>query len=303
MMSTGRFWWCSVLWPIVPLALLGGCGSFRIAAEKTHVRILADQIYVSGSVNPKHKLDLYLPRNTTSAPLVLFVHGGFWRNQDRRYYQAFTGLHGNIGTALAKQGFAVGVMSYRLFPEARISDQLSDVASAATWMTSHAAEWGGHARSLFLVGFSAGGHLVMSSCADPMQLYRMGIAPGTLRGCASLSGVLDVPAMAAGQDESFNRELTVPLFGAQTDSQSQHSVVGKTLPERTPTFLLWAERDYPFVKSSGQAMAAQLRSQGVPVSVAEVADHDHADVVLRVLRDGDAVTPPLVKFLKEQSQP
>ena len=289
--------------PLACVALLSGCGYFRLDAQKPHVKVVADQTYVLGSPHSKHKLDLYLPRNRDAAPLVLFVHGGFWRNQDRRYYQAFTGLHGNIGTALAKQGFAVGVMSYRLFPEATLADQLADVARAAKWMTEHAAQGSGRASSLFLVGFSAGGHLVMSICADPLQLYRIGVAPGTLRGCASLSGVLDIAAMAAGQTDSFNHELTIPLFGATADAQARYSIVGKSLPERTPTFLLWAEKDYPFVKSAGQAVAPQLRAQGVQVSTTEVSGYEHADVVLQVLRDGDAVTLPLVTFLKEQIPP
>ena len=72
--------------------------------------------------------------------------------------------------ALAQHGFAVGVTSYRLFPSANIDMQLADVSAAAQWMVDHAKDWDGRSDALFLVGFSAGGHLVMSLCADPARL-------------------------------------------------------------------------------------------------------------------------------------
>src|SRR4051812_37871023 len=83
------------------------------------VRIVEDQVYVPGSADPKHQLDLYLP--TTGAgpwPVVVFVHGGFWSAQDRRTFQPFTGLYGGVGVALANHGVAAAVVSYRQNPEA-----------------------------------------------------------------------------------------------------------------------------------------------------------------------------------------
>lgn len=61
---------------------------------------------------PKHRLDLYVPKSVSGRfPVVLFVHGGFWRGQDRRYLQAFSGIYGNVGVALAKRGIGAAVMS------------------------------------------------------------------------------------------------------------------------------------------------------------------------------------------------
>lgn len=284
-------------------ALLGGCGFQRQQAAKSQVRVVEDQTYVAQSSHPKHRLDLYLPKDRRDVPMVLFVHGGFWRNQDRRYYQPFTGLHGNVGMALAKHGFAVGVTSYRLFPEARTPDQLADVTSAAQWMVQHAREFGGRSDALFLIGFSAGGHLVLSVCTDAARLAQAGIAPPTLRGCASLSGVLDIPLMDVQQDASFHRELTVPLFGPTAKEQAPYSVLQVIPPSLPPIFLLWAEQDYPFVKTAGAEAVKRLTEAGKRIDSAELAGYDHADVVLKILTDQDAVTPKLVPFLSSLSSP
>src|SRR5215207_8052796 len=83
------------------------------------VRIAHDQVYVPGSKNPRHQLDLFLPTSGAGPwPVAIFVHGGFWKAQDRRLLQPVTGLYGNVGVALANRGIATAVVSYRQDPEA-----------------------------------------------------------------------------------------------------------------------------------------------------------------------------------------
>jgi acetyl esterase/lipase len=69
----------------------------------------------------KHELDLYAPAHASgeasreALPLVVFVHGGGWKKGDRRLsvLDSTAGMHGNVGRALASQGFACAVVSYR----------------------------------------------------------------------------------------------------------------------------------------------------------------------------------------------
>ena len=69
---------------------MAGCSSQVLEIE--------DIVYVPGSKNPKHQLDLYLPVGKTTHkggfPMVVFVHGGYWVEGDRDYYALFTGLYG-----------------------------------------------------------------------------------------------------------------------------------------------------------------------------------------------------------------
>lgn len=286
------------------LLLLVGCAGERIRAAQQQVRVVEDLCYVPGSQHPKHRLDLYMPRQRTDAPMLLFVHGGFWRNQDRRYYQAFTGLHGNIGVALAKRGLGVAVQSYRLLPEASLEDQLADVAAAARFTVEHAQEYGGSPRTLILAGFSAGGQLVTSLCVEPERLRRAGFDPAVLRGCVSISGVLDVVAMARQQDADFSREVTVPHFGATPEQQAQFSPILRltTQTPPPPLLLLWAEHDYPFVKQAGQSAVEKLKSLGLSPESDELPEHDHADMVLRINSSNDQVGERIATFATAHSQ-
>lgn len=297
MKQARRGWLSALLAAAVGVLLCSGCPGLRIRQAQDQVRIVEDLPYVRGSQDPKQRLDLYLPKTLRDFPMVLFVHGGFWRNQDRRYYQAFTGLHGNVGVALAKRGFGVAVASYRLLPSASLADQLADVVAAAQFAVDHAQEYGGNPRKLVLAGFSAGGHLIMSLCVDPERLKQVSAQPSVVRGCVSVSGVLDIAAMAAGQDAEFNKEVTDRHFGTAREGLPRFSPIQQFSAQMPLPLILWAERDYPFVKQAGHSAVDKIKSLGLTPHAKELAGHDHADMVLRINSKEDQVTESVVEFL------
>lgn len=281
------------------LSLVTGCAGQRIRSARDVVRIVEDIPYVAGSEDPKQRLDLYLPRNTSAFPVVLFVHGGFWTNQDRRYYQAFVGIYGNIGVALAKRGIGVAVQSYRLNPNVGIREQLDDVLAALRWVQANLDAQGGDVKRLVLAGYSAGGHLVSLLGLDPRYMQNAGIDPASIRGYVSMSGILDVPAMAAQQDASFNRDVSFRLFGQTAAEQARMSPASFVRADAPPMLLLAAQHDYPFVRTAAQDTAARLSALGARATFHEIADYDHADMVVNVNSSNDRVSDLVAAFVHD----
>lgn len=95
-----------------------------------------DLPYTAASADPKRQLDPYQPprpplSSISPAPVVVFVHGGYWSSLDRRWMQPLTGAHGNVGVAFARQGVVAAIISYRQYPlVGRGDDSLDDVAAA-----------------------------------------------------------------------------------------------------------------------------------------------------------------------------
>lgn len=280
-------------------ALLGsGCAGMRIESAKDRVVITEDVAYVADD-DPKHRLDLYMPRGAVARfPVVLFVHGGFWRGQDRRYLQAFSGIYGNVGVALAKRGIGALVMSYRLSPSVGIPEQLADVLSALRWAQGNVQMMGGDPR-VVLAGYSAGGHLVTLLGLDPRHMTSAGIDPSTVRGYVSLSGVLDIPAMAAQQDESFNRDVSFRLFGSTPSEQARLSPSSYVRADAPPLLAFAAQRDYPFVLSAGRDVATRLQAVGARATYAEVAGIDHSDMILDIDTPRDQVSDAIAAFVRD----
>ena len=98
-------------------------------------------------------LDLYLPSNPRGKlPVVMWIHGGGWRNGDK----------GSAGAArpMVGRGFAVADVAYRLSGEAIFPAQVEDCKAAVRWVRANATKHGLDGERIGVWGSSAGGHLV-----------------------------------------------------------------------------------------------------------------------------------------------
>ncbi|MDP7206641.1 MAG: alpha/beta hydrolase, partial [Pirellulaceae bacterium] len=120
------------------------------------VRIVADRAY-AGNDNPRQSLDLVLPRSpstTTPRPLVVFIHGGGWRNGNKQSGRSLVARYVATGKYL---GATIG---YRLSDEATWPAQIHDCKAAIRWLRAHAGQYGIDPDRIGVMGTSAGGHLV-----------------------------------------------------------------------------------------------------------------------------------------------
>ena len=120
------------------------------------VKVLRDLPYADTD-NPRQRLDLVLPEKRIGnepLPLVVWIHGGGWRNGDKR-----SGI--NRVTPLVTTGRYVGAtIGYRLSGEAQWPLQIHDCKAAIRWLRAHAKEYGIDPKRIAVWGSSAGGHLV-----------------------------------------------------------------------------------------------------------------------------------------------
>lgn len=121
--------------------------------RRSTVQRLRDIPYVEDGAR-RHRLDIYRPRGvTTSAPVVLQIHGGAWviGNKDQ---QGLPMVH-----HLAEMGFLAVTINYALSPKATWPEHLIDCKRALKWIRENVAEYGGDPRFVIVTGGSAGGHL------------------------------------------------------------------------------------------------------------------------------------------------
>ncbi len=97
-------------------------------------------------------LDLYLPENVTGKlPMIVGIHGGGWAQGSKE---------GGTGAQMAREGYAVAVINYRLSGEAKFPAQIIDCKSAVRWLRANADKYNLDADRFGATGHSAGGHLV-----------------------------------------------------------------------------------------------------------------------------------------------
>ncbi len=98
-------------------------------------------------------LDLYLPEQVSdvAVPVVVWVHGGGWKNGSKEKPKA---------AWLAEVGYAVVSISYRLTDVAQWPAQIDDCREAVRWVRRNASVFGFDPDRVGAWGSSAGGHLV-----------------------------------------------------------------------------------------------------------------------------------------------
>lgn len=116
--------------------------------------------------------DFYEPESTTPTPAVLLIHGGAWNKSERR-----RDMNG-IAKRLAKRGYFVMNMTYRLTPEWRFPAQREDVNQALRYLRTKADQFNIDPARIATFGYSAGGHLAALAGLDPENQVQAIVAGG-----------------------------------------------------------------------------------------------------------------------------
>ena len=107
---------------------------------KKKFKVLTDIPYTNTN-NQRQTLDLFLPLkrgNSQILPLIIWIHGGGWKNGDKK-----SGHSSNRLPALVQTGRYVGAsIAYRLSGEETWPAQIHDCKAAIRWLRAHAKQYG-----------------------------------------------------------------------------------------------------------------------------------------------------------------
>jgi acetyl esterase/lipase len=166
--------------PVLVLAFLAFV--VPLAAFGTHRVLFSAREYVTGRVGPPVvvledvrldapgfdlRADVYRPEGPAPGPfpLVVAVHGGSWRGGSKR-----SGTH--LYHLLARTGYVVAAVNYRLAPEHPFPAAVADLKCAIGRLRERASELGLEPGRVGLLGRSAGGQisLVAAYTAEDPEL-------------------------------------------------------------------------------------------------------------------------------------
>lgn len=121
------------------------------------------------------------PADAPDAPVLIYFHGGYWRTGSARE-------NNYIAEPFVGAGACIAVVNYDLCPTVPIGTVVAQARNAVCWVAANIGAHGGDASRLFLMGHSAGAHLVAMALADDT-----GAVPhDDLIGAAVVSGIYDL---------------------------------------------------------------------------------------------------------------
>ena len=225
---------------------------------------------IAYGTDERQKLDVYVPTAKSSKPypVLVFYHGGAWRDGDRAGY-------GFLGRAFAARGIVTVVADYRKAPKHRFPSFVEDTASSIAWVHTNIGNYQGDPEKLFIMGHSAGAHIIMMAALDKQWLAAKGLDPSIIKGAIGLAGgydflplTTDSSKIALGQWPNLTE--TQPITYARADAP--------------PLLLLTGDADTVVKPRNSKSLQAKMEELGGKSELKIYPGIDHADIVMAISR-------------------
>jgi arylformamidase len=158
---------------------------------------------ISYGIHERERLDIY-PGKDENSPVVVFIHGGYWRSFDKSSFRF-------VSSAFRSTGATVICINYPLAPSARIDQIVLSCEKALTWITEK------YTGDVYLLGHSAGAHL-----AAMLLTREIGLK---IKAMAGLSGIYNlVPIQKSELNDTLGMDEAMSLRNNPATLKPVHPV-------------------------------------------------------------------------------
>src|SRR3954471_14747529 len=227
--------------------------------------------------SPRQTIDIFRPRGGGSGPLVLFIHGGYWRSLEPSSFS-------QVARGMNAHGVTVAVSGYDLVPQITIGQIIEQTQAACLHL------WKKLGQRIMVSGHSAGGHLAACMMATdwkkldasaPADLAPVGYA---ISGLYDLEPLLHLATNADFKLDAAEARRISPLFWPVVKGRVLDAVVG-------------AAESSEFLRHS-KTIADGWREKGVETRYEALPGMNHFTVCDAMTDPTSAMTKRLVELAK-----
>jgi len=130
------------------------------------------------------RLDLF-PASRDGAPLLVYIHGGYWRSLDKSDFAW-------IAPPFVNHGVSVALLNYGLAPATPMEEIVRQMLRAHAWLYRNGDRLGFDPSRIYLVGHSAGAHLTAMMMAALWPVFGADLPADLVKGGLAVSGIYDL---------------------------------------------------------------------------------------------------------------
>jgi len=228
----------------------------------------------------RQRYDLFAPQGASEqAPLVVYIHGGYWQRGDRKDFSC-------VAEAFVASGCRVALPSYSLCPDVSVMDIIAEMASFLSALYQKTG-----VRPV-VVGHSAGGHLAAAMLATDWSQHN-GAPSDLVTKAVAISGVFTLrPLTRTSLNDALN--LTSEAADAASPVLWQAPPAGRTL-----VAAVGARESREFIRQSLE-IAGRWGEADVTTDCVVVPDANHFTVVDHLMKPGSGLNRRVIGMAKAE---
>jgi arylformamidase len=210
-------------------------------------RISAGLVDVMYGESAGERLDIF-PTRQAHAPLIVFIHGGWWRSLDKSDFSM-------LAPKITDAGFNLALTNYTLAPEASIEEIVQQQLRALAWLYKNCEKYDIDHRRIIVIGHSAGAHLAAMMMAAHWPTYDKELPADLIKAGVLISGVFDLEPILHANFVNVDLRLT---------------------PQRTTTLspaLMPLTQKTPFISAVGAQESDEFKRQTALMAKAWAVNH------------------------------
>src|SRR5438105_7207286 len=133
---------------------------------------------------PGETIDVF-PAAESNAPVLVFIHGGYWRSLDKNDVSF-------VAPTFVQAGATVVLPNYALCPAVSIETIALELVAALAWVWRNAVQCNGDPHRVVVAGHSAGGHLAAMLLSCDWRAVAPDLPARVVAGVHAISGLFDL---------------------------------------------------------------------------------------------------------------